>query len=108
MASVAWDTREFNAALKQRLNRLEKSADEIPERMTSDMAAQAHRTVARRTGQTAAGIGSKKTGKGSAELTAPNPYLEFGTSRMAAQPFVRPARNEAIEKFRSGGYRPDL
>lgn len=108
MASTTWDTRAFDAALKQRLTRLEKNADDIPERMTADMASRAQSTVARRTGQTAASIRSKKTGKGSAEFTASNPYLEFGTSKMAAQPFVRPARNAVIEKYRGGGYRPEL
>ncbi len=88
--------------------RLEKSAEDIPERMTSDMADVARRTVTRRTGTTAAGIESHGTGKGEAELVAPNPYLEFGTSKMAAQPFVRPAQAQVVSAYRAGRYKPDL
>lgn len=105
---MSLDTRAFDAALRQRLNRLEKSADDLPERMAADMAERARGTVTRRTGKTAAGIDSRATGKGEAEANFPNPYLEFGTSKMDAQPFARPARNEVISAYRAGRYKPDL
>jgi len=105
--STAWDDRAFQSALRSHLNKLEKSSEELPKRMTDAMAERARSTVARDTGGTAAGIKSTG-GKGVAELRAPNPYLEFGTSRMAAQPFVRPARNEVEQAFRAGHYKPDL
>ena len=108
MASVSWDTSAFDVALRQRLNRLEKSADELPERMARDMATKAQATVKRRTGKTAEGIESHATGKGAAEANFPNPYLEFGTIHMDAQPFARPARHEVIESYRAGHYKPNL
>ena len=106
MASVTWDARAFESELKQRLSRLEKSSEELPERMAADMAEKARSTVRRRTGETAAGIESRSTGKGQAEATFPNPYLEFGTTYMDAQPFARPARHEVIESYRAGRYKP--
>ena len=105
--STEWDDRAFQTALRSRLNKLEQSADALPKRMTDAMAERARSTVARDTGGTAAGIKSTG-GKGEAEFRAPNPYLEFGTSRMSAQPFVRPARNEVEQAFRAGRYKPDL
>jgi HK97 gp10 family phage protein len=107
MAVTTWDDRAFQSALKQRMDRLEESSKSIPERMARDMAKKAKSTVARRTGKTAAGIASEG-GKGEAELTAPNPYLEFGTSKMDAQPFVRPARAEVVSAYRAGHYKPQL
>lgn len=102
------DTRAFDAALRQRLSRLEKSADDLPERMAADMAERARSTVTRRTGKTAAGIDSKATGKGEAEVNFPNSYLEFGTVHMDAQPFARPAQAEVISAYRAGHYKPEL
>ncbi len=107
MASVTWDTSAFERSLRRHLSRLKESAEDLPERMAADMAEKARSTVKRRTGETAAGIESEATGKGEAEATFPNPYLEFGTSKMAAQPFVRPARAEVISAYRSGRYKPD-
>ena len=106
--AVTWDTRAFDAELKQRLNRLEKSADQLAERMARDMAERARSTVKRRTGQTAEGIESYANGKGAAEANFPNPYLEFGTVHMAAQPFARPAQAEVVSAYRAGHYRPEL
>ena len=106
--SLTLDSRAFEVALRQRLNRLEKSSNDLPQRMTGDIAKKARSTVARRTGQTAASIKSRSTGKGSAEFESDNTYLEFGTSKMDAQPFVRPARNEVISAYRAGRYKPDL
>lgn len=106
--SVTWDDRAFQGALRQRLNRLEESSDDLPERMASDMAEKARGTVARRTGTTAAGIDPRATGKGEAEANFPNPYLEFGTVHMDAQPFARPARAEVISAYRAGHYKPEL
>jgi HK97 gp10 family phage protein len=108
MASATWDDTAFQSALKHRMARLEESANDLPERMTRDMASKAQATVKRRTGQTAAGIDSQTTGKGEAEANFPNPYLEFGTSRMDAQPFARPARAEVIEAYRAGHYKPEM
>ena len=106
--SVSWDSSAFDAALKQRLARLEKSSDELPERMASDMADKARSTVTRRTGQTGGSIESHSTAKGTAELVSDNAYLEFGTSKMDAQPFIRPARAEVISAYRAGRYKPEL
>jgi hypothetical protein len=103
-----WDDRAFQAALTQRLNRLEESSNDLPERMARDMADKARGTVKRLTGQTAEGIDSKATGKGEAEANFPNPYLEFGTVHMDAQPFARPARAEVISGYRAGHYRPEV
>ena len=106
--AVTWDTRAFDAELKQRLSRLEKTADELAERMAKDMATRARATVKRRTGQTAEGIESQATSKGAAEANFPNPYLEFGTVHMDAQPFARPAQAEVVSAYRAGHYKPEL
>lgn len=106
--SVTWDTRAFDAALKAHLRKLEKSSDALPERMCRDMAEKARSTVKRRTGATAKGIDSKPTAKGAAEANFPNPYLEFGTVNMDAQPFARPARAEVISAYRAGHYKPEM
>lgn len=71
--------------------------------MASDIASRARSTVTRRTGKTAEGIESS-----GGEVRAVNPYLEFGTRYMDAQPFIRPSRQETEESFRAGHYKPRL
>lgn len=97
------DTRAFDNAFRLRARNLGKDSERVEEKMASDIASKARATVTRRTGQTAEGIES--TG---GEHSAVNPYLEFGTRYMDAQPFFRPARHEVEESFRSGHYKPRL
>ena len=100
---MSLDTRAFDAALRQRTRNLSRDTERTEERMASDIASRARDTVTRRTGQTAAGIDSK-----GGEHSAVNPYLEFGTQYMEAQPFFRPARHEIERSFRGGHYKPRL
>lgn len=60
----------------------------------------------RDTGTLQAGLSVRRTGLLSAEVRAETPYsapLEFGSSKMAARPFLRPARDkEAAGAIREG------
>jgi len=54
------------------------------------------------TGQLQRGILSRRTGELSAEVMSSAPYsaaLEYGTSRMAERPFMRPALNKSRRKI---------
>lgn len=101
MASL--DSKAYEQALKARVARLIKACPKVEADMASDEAKHARSTVARRTGGTAASITSEK-----GTFRATNPYLEFGTSKMSARPFYRPAQNVVAEAFRSGKYRPEF
>ncbi len=57
----------------------------------------------RDTGVLQANIENSKTGPVSAEVRSKAPYaapLEFGTSKMAARPYMRPARDKMAPKIR--------
>ena len=57
----------------------------------------------RDTGDLQAGLKVVQTGPLSAELRSEAPHarpLEFGTSRMAARPYIRPARDKNIDRAR--------
>ena len=101
MASL--DSKAYEQALKARVARLVKACPKVEADMADDEAKHALSTVARRTGETASTI---KADKGTFRAT--NPFLEFGTSKMSAQPFYRPAQNVVAEAFRSGKYRPEF
>lgn len=103
VSSSKLDTRAFLNALQDRTQGLSRDSERVEARMASDIASKARATVKRRTGETAEGIKSD-----GGTHTAPNPYLEFGTVHMAAQPFFRPARHEVEESFRGGHYKPKL
>lgn len=100
---MSLDSRAYGQALKARVARLIKACPEVETKMVADEAAHATSIVARATGATAASIKADKN-----TFRATNTYLEFGTSKMSAQPFYRPAQNVVAEAFRAGKYRPDF
>lgn len=68
------------------------------------MQANAEFTKGYQTGQTKRSIGLEITDGGFAAEVEPttehSPYLEYGTRFMEAQPFVGPAYNEQVQKFK--------
>lgn len=100
---MSLDSKAYEQALKARVARLIKACPQVEADMAADEAKHARSIVARRTGGTAATIKAEK-----GTFRATNPYLEFGTSKMSAQPFYRPAQNVVAEAFRAGKYRPEF
>ena len=100
---MSLDSKAYQQALRARVARLIKACPGVEAKMADDEAAHAKSTVARRTGATAETITADK-----GTFRATNPYLEFGTSKMSAQPFYRPAQNVVAEAFRAGKYQPNF
>lgn len=100
---MSLDSKAYQQAFRARVDRLIKACPDVEAKMAADEAKHARSTVARRTGGTAASITAEK-----GTFRATNPYLEFGTSKMSAQPFYRPAQNVVAEAFRAGKYKPDF
>lgn len=101
-----FDTRAFETALAERAARLKHNCEQEEVRLAEAIAERARAIVAphRQSGQTEESIHVEK-GDGGAEVHGRNPYLEFGTSNMAAAPFLRPAIAEAPDLLHPPDFR---
>lgn len=107
------DTHELEAygnRLEAAVGQISLEARQVTMRAAAQVVAHAKRIVPVDTGYLRSSIGFTKTGEAArsgaviqgVEATAPYAgFVEFGTSRMAAQPFLRPALAAVRKQFRS-------
>lgn len=78
-------------------SRMQRNANQTVSLTAREIARDAKATVARDTGETAAGIEAEDVAPGHSRVTAPFPagLIEFGTRRMGARPFMVPAAERA-------------
>lgn len=93
-----FDTKALELALAERAATLKLGCAAEELRLAESIARRARELVAphRDTGQTEESI-HVEHGEGGAEVHGRNRYLEFGTSNMAARPFMRPAIAEGAK-----------
>lgn len=105
MADFDFDTAAFERALEAKVVHLKANCEVEELRLAETVAHRARELVAphRRTGETEEGIHVDR-GDGGVDVHFKNPYLEFGTSKMAAAPFARPAIAEAPAHFHKPGF----
>lgn len=99
--SVTFDTTQFEKELKRLETSLAKMDNHI-EDFCRDVVASAKLRVPVDTGKLKWSIRYTKQGKGRFEISADAPYaghVEYGTRRMRAQPYLRPAVNAHRQKL---------
>jgi HK97 gp10 family phage protein len=100
-SSVAWDDRAFQAAFKQELQRLKIAATNALFRVGNQVLNDIKRNTPVDTGRARSAYVSSQGSDGLGSFVRISnsvtyvPYLEYGTSRMAARPHFRPAIQKA-------------
>ena len=100
-ADVTVDDRAFQVALRNYAERIQAKTRADLFRLAIIVQNEARRMAPVDTGRLRASITVKRTPDGA--VVGSNveyaPYVEYGTSKMAAQPFLRPAVLVAIQRF---------
>ena len=92
--------------LTKKLKNAEKNLDRMTEMIAREIEAEAKRNAPVRTGRLRASIRTVK--RGDAHYTVGTnvhyaPYVEFGTRKMAAKPYLRPAARQVALQWKAQG-----
>lgn len=99
--SITVDTSDFEKMLKELVDDIEAADDELKQ-LAIDTADGAKARAPVRSGRLRNSINHTREGEGSFVVEADTDYaahVEFGTSKQAAQPYMRPALNVALQRF---------
>ena len=94
------------AAVFARIEHLDDEIDETLQKMTLEIEAEAKRLCPVRTGRLRASIHNGKI-RERAYFVGTNveyaPFVEFGTRKMTAKPYLRPAAKKVLNKYKMRG-----
>jgi HK97 gp10 family phage protein len=96
---VEFDSKEFARAAKAELANIDrKTTGPALDRVGDAMARRAREIAPKRTGELARGIDWRRSGRDEVEIRSSSDhsiYVEYGTSNMKAEPYMRPMWAEA-------------